>query len=152
MVVALTTSVALSGCSVVFNDPSTSPQTATTEPGTTIPSTTVLPPGEYPSPPATVTNQTATEVALEYELALISNTFQNESYENFSVGIDDPDAMVLNQSDGGVYVQTHIVYRWNVTGYGVQERCDETATYFVNPTAIRRLGGTDVTLHKALCD
>jgi len=145
--------VALSGCSVVFNGPSGAHQTTATTPGTTTPTTTVLPLEEYPSPPATLTNQTAKEVVLTYELALISNTFRNESYENFSVGIDDPEAVVLNRSGGGVYVQTHVVYAWDVVPRGgLDEECDETAIYFVNTTTVHRLGGTDVTLHKALCD
>lgn len=99
---------------------------------------------QYPTPPENVTNETATQVALEYEKTLVHDTLSTLSYENFTVGSDDQvHARILNRSADGTYVRTTVEFHYSmgIESYG----CIQRATYFVNRTAISRVGGTDMT-------
>lgn len=101
----------------------------------------------YPNPPANLTTETAKQVALEYEVALFQNELQNE--HSF---VDASDARVVNRSSGGIYIVTVIHYGEEEYNAGEGWGCQIDATYFVNTTTIRRIGGTDITASRRCKD
>lgn len=106
----------------------------TTEGQTTVPRAT------YPAPPSDLSNSTVTGVTLEYEEARIQNNLQ-EKYDlnSFSMGyLREPEATVVNRSDGGVNVRTNVTYSYG-TDRVAADFHPACSLYHVNQTAIRHV-------------
>ena len=104
----------------------------TTEEQTTVPRAT------YPAPPSNLTNGTVTQVALAHEEARLQDHLQEEyDLQSFSMGyLRQPEATVVNRTDGGVYVRINATYSYE-TDHVASDFNPACSLYHVNQTAIR---------------
>lgn len=147
---ALLLGAVLAGCTTVPTggvDPgaATRPATTSTPPSPAEP----VPDGprSYADPPATLTNESATEVALAYEEAVVYNALADRGYAEFGVsgGTTTEDATVVEHADGGIYVRVRHPF-WVTTDRTdgdrtVQSHADggTEAVYYVSTDAVVRV-------------
>ncbi|MFC5970616.1 hypothetical protein ACFPYI_04655 [Halomarina salina] len=112
-------------------------------------------PNGYPDPPSTLTNQSATQAALQYEETFVLNALAASDVDSYGLGgVFGAETTVLDRADGGVYVRVRRGYSWTrtvrstVDGTQVAEQSNADltaeATYFVSTEAIRRVDGTAI--------
>lgn len=102
------------------------------------------PPSEsYPAPPPNTTDTAVRQAAVEYEEAYVHNQLRHHYREFWVSRWEDPNATVLNRSDGGVYVEVTVTYSYSSENHVADGRTS-TAVYFVDTTTIRRLHGSTI--------
>lgn len=138
---AIITALAVSGCAAT---PSSESSSSTSERTTT----NIVP--DYPTPPATLDNDTLRRVALRYEETFIRRHLRNASgISSFSVGpaTVTEQAVVVNRTVQGVYVEVLQPYSYEYPE-GVAD-LSTRALYFINESLIERRQGTAVNLPRS---
>jgi hypothetical protein len=98
----------------------------------------------YPDPPATLTDEAATSVAIDHERARVHNSFRNQSeVDYFDVGyMWDPNATVVNRTSEGVLVVVEVHVSFSTRG--------SSGTYDGWPVRSRYLVSDSAVVHRAV--
>ena len=139
--------VTLAGCA--GGETGTPAETSSTTPGSDFDSGSNRTPTAIaaPEPPADLTNESAKRVALEAERAHVFDILREHTdrFSEWGVGAwSNPDAVVIDETDGGVYVEVEMPYSYQAGASYVDAVA--TAVYLVSEDEVRRVDGEEVAI------
>ena len=139
--------VTLAGCA--GGETGTPGETSSTTPGSDFDSGSNRTPTAMaaPEPPADLTNESAKRVALEAERAHVFDVLREHTdrFSEWGVGAwSNPDAVVIDETDGGVYVEVEMPYSYQAGASYVDAVA--TATYLVSEDEVRRVDGEEIAI------